>query len=133
MNFENSPGLYRIACNLSNEVFMTNEFGGIEIIFLAYPTYITSYLSPCPMTPLDGQDLMDNELEELTKIYTIDESNFNETISKWKAPLFTTRIREIVAFTKESNEFLENNSFTRKPQSHFSFLNDYKIFARGRY
>lgn len=133
MNFEDSPGLYRQASDLSNRIYCTREFTGIEIILLAYPTYITSRLSACPMTSLDGYDLVDNELAELTKIYYINETNINDILNRWKTPLFTTRIREIVPLSEESEEFLENEGFTRKPQSHFSFLNDYKIFSGGRY
>jgi hypothetical protein len=128
MDFENSRLLYRQACNLSNRIYSTGHFIGIEIILLAFPTYITSNLSACPMTSLDGDDLVDNELAELTQIHRINDRNTNETIYKWKSPLFSTRIREIIPLTQESIDYLLINGFSRKEKSYFSFLNDHIIF-----
>lgn len=131
-DFNDNSALYNSALPLSVEVGMnlngkpTGRSG--EIIFLAFPTYLSSSFSPCSITGLDGEDLVEEDRLSRRMINVIYDKS--KKLEEWRKPVFgcSDYIREIIPFTKASVDFLVENGF-RKVDCCFPFLRPYPAYS----
>ena len=107
-NFENDGELYALAVRLSHAIDSSDHpYGGAEIILLAQPTYLETGYSVCPLTSLDGQDLIDEDRLDRERIHVLHDEDRARILSEWKTkPTWTGDFKQIVAMTEESARLL---------------------------
>jgi|SRR3989338_7290769 len=135
---ENNSSLNRMVTEVHHRLDIHRDFKIGELIFLACPTYRVIYFSSCPMTSMDGEDLVQESENAQRQIHMLYSYNEEEKFRSWKTdPLDLRYIKQVVPLTPVSVENIVKRGFIQVPP-HFpislptyAYLEEPEVFMMG--
>ncbi len=112
-DFQTDKYLYSLAIEMSHAIDNSPcSCGSATVTLLAFPTYLVTGYSACPLTSLDGYDLIYEAMRERETIHVVEDYNRKRVFDEWKLrPQIPGFFNQVVALTERSRSELLKEGF----------------------